>query len=58
MGLDLLDAPVRLTWDLHGPGQPLAEREMLAIARQIGDGGIFFVTLEERPLLHTAIASP
>ena len=57
MGLDLLDAPVRLTWDLHGPGQPLAEREMLAIARQIGDGGVFFVTLEERPLLHAAIAS-
>lgn len=56
MGLDLLDTPVRLTWDLHGPGAPLGDGEMLAIADRIVLGGVFYVTLEVRPLAHPAIA--
>jgi GeoRSP system SPASM domain protein len=56
MGLDLLDTPVRLTWDLHGPGEPPTAAELLAIAGRIGDGGVFFLSLEERPLAHPALA--
>jgi GeoRSP system SPASM domain protein len=55
MSLDLLDTPVRLTWDIHGPGPPLTDGELLAIAGRIAAGGVFFVTLEERPLAHPAI---
>jgi GeoRSP system SPASM domain protein len=55
MSLDLLDTPVRLTWDLHGPGEPLAVVQLLAVAERIAAGGVFFVTLEERPLAHPAI---
>jgi GeoRSP system SPASM domain protein len=55
MGLDLLDLPVRLTWDLHGPGQPLHDADMLVIAGRIAAGGVFFVTLEQQPLAHAAI---
>lgn len=56
MGLDLLDTPVRLTWDLHGPGAVADARGMLAIADRIAAAGVFFVTLEERPLAHPVIA--
>jgi GeoRSP system SPASM domain protein len=56
MSLDLLDTPVRLTWDLHGPGTPLAADEMLTVAGRIAAGGVFFVTLEEHPLAHPAVA--
>jgi GeoRSP system SPASM domain protein len=56
MGLDLLDTPVRLTWDLHGPGMVLSAAEMLAVAERIAAAGVFFVTLEERPLTHPAVA--
>lgn len=56
MGLDLLDTPVRLTWDLHGPGEPLAVAQLLEVADRIAAAGVFFVTLEERPLAHPAIA--
>ena len=57
MGLDLLDTPVRLTWDLHGPGEPPTTAELLAIAGRIVDGGVFYLSLEERPLAHPALAS-
>lgn len=56
MSLDLLDTPVRLTWDLHGPGAALADDAMRTIADRIAAGGVFYVTLEERPLAHPAIA--
>lgn len=56
MSLDLLDTPVRLTWDLHGPGPPLSEAELLGVAGRIAAAGVFFVTLEERPLAHPALA--
>lgn len=57
MGIDLLDTPVRLTWDLHGPRESLAESGMLTIADRIAAGGVFYVTLEERPLAHPAVAT-
>jgi GeoRSP system SPASM domain protein len=56
MSLDLLDTPVRLTWDLHGPGDPPGTVELLAIAERIVAGGVFFLTLEERPLAHPSLA--
>jgi len=56
MSLDLLDTPVRLTWDLHGPGMALGNDGMLTVADRIAAGGVFFVTLEERPLVHPVIA--
>lgn len=56
MSLDLLDTPVRLTWDLHGAEPSLDHGAMLAIADAIVAGGVFFVTLEERPLAHPAVA--
>lgn len=56
MSLDLLDTPVRLTWDLHGPGEPLAAAELLTIAGRIADAGVFYLTLEERPLVHPVLA--
>lgn len=57
MGLDLLDTPVRLTWDLHGPGEPLPTTAMAVIAGRIAEAGVFFVTLEERPLAHPHISA-
>ena len=56
MGLDLLDTPVRLTWDLHGAATQFNADGMLVVAAKIADGGVFYVTLEERPLAHSAIA--
>lgn len=57
MPLDLLDTPVRLTWDLHGPGPPLRAAEMPTLAGRIAEAGVLFVTLEERPLAHPAIGA-
>lgn len=55
MSLGLLDTPVRLTWDLHGPGTSAGAGVVSAIAARINEAGVFFVTLEERPLAHPAI---
>ncbi|MDH3999294.1 MAG: SPASM domain-containing protein [Desulfuromonadales bacterium] len=49
MSLNLLDTPVRLTWDFL-PGQASANLDRLALAQRIVDGGVFFVTLLGRPL--------
>jgi len=56
MGIDLLDTPVRLTWDLHNAAAPLDDGGMLTVAAKIADGGVFYVTLEERPLAHPTVA--
>ncbi len=60
MGLDLLDTPVRLTWDF--PAIVSGERatgqtgvNLPAIANSIVAGGVFFVTLQNSPLLHPAV---
>jgi len=55
MGLDLLDTPVRLTWDVPGAGDGEANNALLKIADAILDGGVFFVTLQGQPLLHPQI---
>jgi len=52
MGLDLLDTPVRLTWDISDDETGPAALCLPTIASTIVDGGVFFVTLQGRPLLH------
>ena len=49
MVMDLLDTPIRMTWDCPGtvPGRG---RDLSEIARQIAQAGVFFVTLYGRPL--------
>ncbi|TLM67232.1 MAG: SPASM domain-containing protein [Deltaproteobacteria bacterium] len=57
MGLDLLDTPVRLTWDLHGPGAAAGDAVLTAMADRIAAAGVFYVTLDQRPLVHPAVAA-
>lgn len=64
MGLDLLDTPVRVTWDFSARsiGPDIATGDdteagrtdvsLTAIANRIADGGVFFVTLLGSPLLN------
>jgi len=54
MGLDLLDTPVRLTWDISADATGQTDLCLPAIASCIADGGVFFVTLQGSPLLHAA----
>ncbi len=54
MGLDLLDTPVRLTWDFSADATGQTDLCLPAIANCIADGGVFFVTLQGSPLLHAA----
>ncbi|MBW2478177.1 MAG: SPASM domain-containing protein [Deltaproteobacteria bacterium] len=51
---DLLDAPVRLTWDIPDNGRGLTGPELLTVARRIADAQVFYVTLEGAPLAHAA----
>jgi len=44
VGLDLFDAPLRITWTLKDAA-PLSESELGRIAESLVEGGIFFVTL-------------
>lgn len=55
MGLDLLDTPVRLTWDFPDVATGQGSLNLPGIADAIADAGVFFVTLQGRPLLHPAI---
>jgi GeoRSP system SPASM domain protein len=53
MPLDYLDAPLRLTWDLCPADQtPLAENAVRLLIERLVDAGIFYLLLDERPLLH------
>lgn len=54
MSIDLLDTPLRVTWDLHGPDGRAEPARAVGIAERLVEGGVFFVTLEERPLAHPA----
>lgn len=47
MAIDLLDAPVRLTWELPEGGP----QDLNGVAGAIADAGVFYVTLQGRPLL-------
>ncbi|TRO82536.1 SPASM domain-containing protein [Trichloromonas acetexigens] len=51
MGLDLLDTPVRISWRFT-PTSPLSRADLLRIAGRLAEGGVFFVYLDGRPLLH------
>ncbi|WP_305041082.1 SPASM domain-containing protein [Geoalkalibacter sp.] len=56
MSLDLLDAPLRLTWDIHRPGRFLPASDLLLIADRLRAAGVFFVLLDGRPLAHETCA--
>lgn len=51
MGLDLLDTPVRISWRF-APTSPLSRADLLRIAGRLVEGGVFFLYLDGRPLLH------
>lgn len=55
MTLDQLDTPVRLTWDFPDQTDGQAEACLPVIAECIVDAGVFFATLQGRPLLHSAV---
>ncbi len=55
MPIDYLDAPLRITWDLHGEGPPLPAGQLLAVVDRLVEAGVFFVTLQEQPLVHPQI---
>lgn len=58
MALDLLDAPLRMTWDLCPDGQAkLSEEQILACADALVDAGIFSLILQEHPLLYPSLES-
>lgn len=52
MGLDRLDTPLRVTWDLHGPGFETPAFMVAAILRRLDEAEVFFVHLETTPLAH------
>lgn len=56
MAVDLLDAPLRVSWDFFSDsGESLSTAELLKIAAELATAGVFFVNLENRPLAHPAI---
>lgn len=56
MSLDNLDAPLRVTWDLCPAGRmALSEAELLTVAERLLDAGIFYLLLDEQPLLHQGL---
>jgi len=56
MSLDNLDAPLRITWDICPSGaKPLNDSELLRVTERLIDAGIFFLLLDEQPLLHPGL---
>jgi GeoRSP system SPASM domain protein len=55
MTIDLLDTPVRVTWDLHQGQPPLTSAEAERLTQALVEGGVFFVTLENGALLYPNI---
>lgn len=56
MAIDLLDTPLRVTWDLHDENGAAAPATVRQVAEELVAAGVFFVTLERQPLCHPAIA--
>ncbi|NIQ97832.1 MAG: hypothetical protein GWO11_04985, partial [Desulfuromonadales bacterium] len=52
MKMDLLDTPLRGTWNLCGTDPSLTTDEALGIARRLAEAGLFYMTLEQQPLAH------
>lgn len=57
MAIDLLDAPLRVSWDICHSEEWLSEDQLRLIAQQLLDAGVFYVTLEGSPLKHPTIIS-
>jgi GeoRSP system SPASM domain protein len=58
VALDLLDAPLRMTWDLCPDGQAeLPEEQIGACGDALVDAGIFSLILQEHPLLYPGLES-
>lgn len=55
MSMDLLDTPVRLTWDISTDTSALEGARLVEVAEAIVEGGAFFVTLQGQPLRHPAL---
>ncbi len=56
MGLDLLDNPIRVTWDLYA-GTAMADSDARTVLQRLLDAQVFFVTLEQTPILHSECES-
>lgn len=56
MTISRLDTPLRATWDLHGPDGAMPTTVVLRVAEELVAAGLFYITLEERPLAHPALA--
>lgn len=52
MGLDLLDNPIRVTWDLQGDQFRMPASVSTTVLQRVIDARLFFVTLEQRPFDH------
>jgi GeoRSP system SPASM domain protein len=57
MGLDLLDNPIRVTWDLHAAGTAMSDSDARTVLQRVLDAQVFFVTLEQTPILHSECES-
>lgn len=55
MAVDLLDAPLRVSWDICSAEKRLSEEQLQTVAQRLLDAGVFFVSLENTPLTHQAI---
>lgn len=56
MALDLLDAPLRLTWDICSlDAGGLDPRELLLIADRLVEAGVFSLILDRQPLGHPGL---
>lgn len=55
MAVDLLDAPLRVSWDICAADDRLNTDQLRRVAQQLIDAGIFFVSLEADPLKHPDI---
>ncbi len=52
MSLDLLDAPLRVTWEIHRQAESLPAANLFTIADRLLEAGVFFTLLEGAPLRH------
>jgi GeoRSP system SPASM domain protein len=52
MAIDSLDTPLRVTWDLCSPGLTASADNALQVSARLAEAQLFYVTLEQTPLLH------
>lgn len=56
MAMEQLEAPLRLTWDLHGAAG-VAAADPSVVADALIEAGVFYVLLDRRPLAHAGITA-